>query len=51
MVYDATNPCCKKPDCSNPTPNPLLTPSPGPNVTPNPFPTQAPKLGKNLAES
>ena len=45
MVYDASNPCCKKPDCSNPTPNPLITP--GPNFTPNPNPTLAPKLGKS----
>lgn len=40
MVSDPANPCCKRPDCSNPTP------VPGPNNTPNPNPTLAPKIGK-----
>lgn len=42
MVNDPANPCCKKPDCSNPTPLPLLTPSPRPGVNPTPAPTNTP---------
>ncbi|XP_041376878.1 uncharacterized protein LOC121389349 [Gigantopelta aegis] len=39
MVYDSSNPCCYKPDCSShtPTPGTNITPIPGQNPTPSPL--------------
>lgn len=36
LVYDPTNPCCKKPECTTtPAPLPGQSPTPGPNPTPS----------------
>ena len=40
LVYDPTNPCCKKPECPKATP----TPAPGVSVSPNPNPTPSPNF-------
>ncbi|KAK3591361.1 hypothetical protein CHS0354_040323 [Potamilus streckersoni] len=49
MVYDPLNPCCKKPDCSNPTPASNINPTPFPGFNPSPQPGQtfAPTPGTN----